>query len=468
MSEGAYFDQFVDRDFSGFGAHDAEELANLQKALSSGSPGRGGSPAGTGSPLRVESLEATLKTVTFKLENIKFWRAVPKKRAYNIAEEYNVLSSYGADSSPFFIEGGTARAEDAYYERKWGIVKYLGSLRVITHPMLLVRAAHGNQLAREILNGTTWTLGRMEPALFSASSSINSLQFDGLQKQIEDNATAAHIIDLRGGPITEEVVELSSQTVADNYGQMQVIFGGTRALSDLAKSVYPKERVNLPAPQDGVLGTPVTHFASQNGLVRLEPDVFLRPGGAPPTGAISGAPAAPAAPTSASAVGASLWTATPAIYYSVSAVGEDGAESLVTAVVAPVAIADAAHFVNLTITRVVGTISAYSYRIYRGTVADTTTHRFMIEVADATPGLVGAATQVVADKNYDLPGTSKAFGCFLDPEQGMAFKQLAPLMKLNLATLGASLRFMVLLYGVLVVYSPNKQILIKNIGLYTP
>jgi hypothetical protein len=52
----------------------------------------------------------------------------------------------------------------------------------------------------------------------------------------------------------------------------------------------------------------------------------------------------------------------------------------------------------------------------------------------------------------------------MNPTQVMAFKQLAPLMKLPLATISAAIRFMVLLYGVPILYANRKGLLIKNVG----
>ena len=109
------------------------------------------------------------------------------------------------------------------------------------------------------------------------------------------------------------------------------------------------------------------------------------------------------------------------------------------------------------ITNSVGDVAATAYKLYRGATAATV--KYFITVA-ATAG----ATTTVVDLNADIPGTSKAYGVMLDEEQGLSFKQLAPLMKMDLATVAASYRFMILLYGTLAVYSPSKQVLIKNIG----
>jgi hypothetical protein len=57
-----------------------------------------------------------------------------------------------------------------------------------------------------------------------------------------------------------------------------------------------------------------------------------------------------------------------------------------------------------------------------------------------------------------------AFGLYMDGEQGMMFKQLAPLLKMPLAQIDTSMRWAILLYGVLQVYQPQKCVLLINVG----
>jgi hypothetical protein len=487
-----YGNQDVTMENAYFGAGSGEQMELLHKALSTGTdgapaavPGSVDSPAGA---LRVESLESTLKTTTFRMEHIKFWRAIAKKRAFSTVEEYNVLSDYGSDASAFFDEGGLPREEDATYERKYQVVKFLGVTKIITQPLLLVRAAHGDVLARETINGTMWILERLEKALFFGNAIINSLQFNGIAAQVIPQSnfdqvrnaagtttlslyggggTDLNVIDLRGGPMTEETLEEASQRIADFYGRMQCLFMGTRALSDLAKTFFPKERIHLPAPTDGVVGTPLTHFASQNGYIRLEPDVFIRPGGAIPVKILATAPAAPtnfAVAASAGVVPGSEMEAND-YDYAVTAVnkgGEEGAAAYVTGVT----LADAGSVGDAAVMQWDRAVAAVSYKLYRR-VASTGAYALMLEVPDLKSPIGVDAKIYFDDLNRWLPGTSMAFGMYMDAEQGMAFKQLAPLMKVNLATLSAAIRFMILLYGVPEVYSPTKQIIFKNIGPLT-
>jgi len=68
----------------GFGAATQADVDSLNKALLAGQAITGpGGTAGDGFALRVESLERTLKNTTYRMEHIRFWKAIPKLPAYN-------------------------------------------------------------------------------------------------------------------------------------------------------------------------------------------------------------------------------------------------------------------------------------------------------------------------------------------------------------------------------------------------
>ena len=64
-------------DVGGFGIAKggADEVDALNKALSAGFDNP---PTTGGGALRVESLEATLRVVTFSQQNLRLWRGIPK------------------------------------------------------------------------------------------------------------------------------------------------------------------------------------------------------------------------------------------------------------------------------------------------------------------------------------------------------------------------------------------------------
>jgi hypothetical protein len=114
----------------GFGATTAADVSDLRKALTAGqdlnSPGVS---AGTGFPLRVESLEKTLKVVTYKMDDVKLWKSLTKLPAFNTVEEYNRLREYGSGNAAFISEGDLPTSDDSTYSREYTVIKYLGTTR---------------------------------------------------------------------------------------------------------------------------------------------------------------------------------------------------------------------------------------------------------------------------------------------------------------------------------------------------
>ena len=83
--------------------------------------------------------------------------------------------------------------------------------------------------------------------------------------------------------------------------------------------------------------------------------------------------------------------------------------------------------------------------------------------AQLTTGYDGGAAGAVRDRNRFLPGTNQAMLVQSDTDV-YSFKQLAPLMKMDLATLAPSTRFMILMYGTPMLYAPKKMVRYINIG----
>jgi hypothetical protein len=272
---------------AGFGGGmlgDASMLDDLNKAISAGYDVSNQTGGGA---LRPQSLESTLKVLTYQDQHVKLWKKISKLPAYSTVEEWNQLNSYGADSGAFFQEGGLPREEDTQYTRMTSLIKFIGNTRVVTHPMSLVRSAHGDVLALEARNGTLWIMRAVERSLFFANSRYSSLQWDGFKAQVE---AGGNIIDAQGMPISEAMLETAAQIIAQNFGMLTDVFLSTAAMANIAKSFFPRERVNLPAPEKGVIGVPITHFSSQNGVFQFNPDVFIQEGQAPLATANVGAP----------------------------------------------------------------------------------------------------------------------------------------------------------------------------------
>ena len=74
-----------DASLEGMGLQSPQYVDNLNKALNAGQSVNppGSIVAGDGFALRVESLERTLKVLTFKADAIKLWKSIPKTPSFN-------------------------------------------------------------------------------------------------------------------------------------------------------------------------------------------------------------------------------------------------------------------------------------------------------------------------------------------------------------------------------------------------
>ena len=452
----------------GFGVGTQADVDSLNKALSAGNDiNNPGASAGEGFPLRVESLESTLKHTTFRMEHIRLWKSIPKLQAYNTVEEYNIVREYGSDEEAWIAEGGLPKSEDTTYERAYAKVKYLGVTRQVTHVMSLIKPAHGNVIAQETVSGTMYLLRRLEKALFSGDSALSDLQFDGFSKLIQSGAPA-NVIDLRGAPLDEDVLQDAALTVMDapNYGVPSHLHVGPKVVADLAKSFFPKERYDLfKKDANGNVGLNLGGFTSVAGDVKFEPNVFISDEGPLPVSATGDAALRPAThtnstgsttpPNAASQFGAD--DAGDYLYYVVASNNSGRAAPVqVDGALITVAAGDQVSF-GVT-PGAANSPAVLWWELYR-TAKDGTDARRIRKI----PNVAGAGETTIIDRNEDLPFTSEGF-MFQQNIENMSFKQLAPFVKIPLATVDTSIRFMMLLYGVPVLYTPQKNVLFKNIG----
>lgn len=454
--------------FGGFGQGSAQEVEELNKALTAGyGSGRGSG----GGALRVESLEATLRVLTFNQAHVKFWRDIPKLPAFSTVEEYTVQTSYGGETGMFTREGELPQVQDSAYDRRSALVKFVGTQREVTHPMMLVRPAHGNVIALETQNGAIWLMERLERALFFGRSDTIVESFDGIDKQISDDPVAnnLNVIDLRGGALTEDKIEEATNIIVEGYGVATDLYLSPRAMSDMTKQFFPKQHIGIPSAVNGTIGMSIGKIQTQAGLINLKPDIFLRSGKnngvkrAPTSSTAIRAPVTPTgvvAAAASSATGSQFTTADVGTFqYKVSAINRFGESA---AVQEPGGIVVASgDGIDLTITNGSDTADATTgYRIYRSLVNGAAGSEQLIR---EVPRGGGAATTVIRDLNADLPNTSRAYLIQMNL-QTLAVKQLAPMMKIPLATLAASIRWMQLIYLTPIVYQPRKIICFKNVA----
>ncbi len=465
----------------GFGAMSSENVDALNKALGAGDiTGRETADLQTagGAPLKVESLEKTLKHLTFRESDIALWKNLPKKPAYNTVEEFNQQLSYGQDRGGFNAEGELPEEEDSIFERKAQLVKYLGVTKSVTHQMTLVNTMIGNIMEKTIKDGTLWILRKLNQSLYFGNEKLNKLEFNGFLAQQEQSDSWANyneymnsenVIDLRGKQLSESAIEDGANAIVENFGLATQIYAAPAVLSNFVKNFYGNKFImpNTQALTNGIMGQRVQQFESQFGPIGLNQDIFFKKQPAKAKTAAKTSDKAATAPTvTATAVASatnSKFVAADAgnYYYAVSAINRYG-ESALTAVEEAVAVVSGGA-VDLAITAASSTYPATAWRIYRSKDGQTFYPIMTVSVADATTGWDGAEGGKVRDLNRFVPNCDQAMLVQFDNEV-IEFAQLAPLMKMDLAQLSPAYRFMILLYGTPLLYAPKKMVRIINIG----
>lgn len=447
----------------GFGSASAEEVYNLQKALRSGQDRNAPSTVvpGDGFTLKPESLDRTLKNVTYKSEHIVAWKTWNKKAAYNTVEEYSRLRDYGNGVAAFIDEGELPSEDDATYSREFDVIKYMGTTRRVTHVMQTVRSHIGSVVAQETVNGTLWLLRQVEKALFYGDANLVSQEFNGLFPLIRDNAAAANIIDLRGKGLNQDVVEEGAHIVrsSPNYGMATDLYMSDGAYSDFARLFYPTQRSDIPNTPDGMVGFTVNGMRTQAGPIRFRPDVFIEPGRVPNAAGVGDVAKRPGAPTlgtpTAAADSNPLFIASDVgdYIYKVAARNRFGISTPVATAAVTVAAGD-----KVTITIADGSPVASCYIIFR-----TEKNGAAATAVEITQVKRTGATTTYVDRNENLPSCSSA-ALIQGNEENLVIKQLAPFTRIPLATIDTSMRWSQILYLALTLHSPNKNILFKNVG----
>ena len=440
----------------------------------------------SGAPLKVESLEKTLKHLTFRESDIRLWKDLPKKAAYNTVEEYNQQTSYGANRGGWNREGELPEEEDSIFVRRAQLVKYLGVTKSVTHQMTLVNTTVGSIMERTIKDGTMWILRTLNQGLYFGNEKLVPEQFNGfLAQQQESGAWSSfdaymgsqNVVDLRGGILSEDAIEDGANTIVENYGMGTQIYGAPSVLSNFVKNFYGNKFIqpNTPALSNGIMGQRVQAFDSQFGQIRLNHDIFFKKLPSKNSQSAATSQKAPAKPVWDTADAVTVQNA-PAlskfktadagnVYYAVSAINRFGESQLAIYETAAAVVAGCA--IDLKFAAGVGTNAATAFRIYRTKVGATATGEFYplfeVSVSEQTAGYDGASAGLIRDLNHFLPDCDQAMLVQFDNEV-VEFAQLAPLMKMDLAVLSPAFRFMVLLYGTPFLYAPKKMVRFINIG----
>ena len=484
------------------GFESPDKIYELAKAMSAGETTGQGlvGQLTSGAALKTESLDAMLKVLTSTDKHIVLHKILPKQEAYNTVEEFNQLVDYGLNIGIFNKEGETPQFTDSIYRRESVLIKYTGVSGEVTHPFTLVRLGSGvgNALAQEVKNKTQFLIRALDKAYPVGDSRLVSDEFDGIFKQHYTGVTglatptAANltkyfndscVIDARGYILNDKMVEDAAHAVVnDNFGMVSCIIGPPIVFSNYVSQFHESKRIVVGQPGGTVgatMGQSVNAIETQFGSIGVISDIFFDYKTSKMYNEAATSAKAPAAPVAAGLLtnnvtdtDTSFTDSAGNYWYGVTAKNRYG-ESALTLFDTAVQAIGAIEACDLTFTHTDGAYAAECFVIYRTekSPAAYTTAKFYpifsVTRSDFGTGYDGAAAGSVRDKNRFMANTHSAI--VLDNSLDVwALKQLAPVMRMDLARTSPSFRFMILAYLTLVLFAPKKITRIVNIGSTVP
>lgn len=489
-------------DLAAFGG--AGNVADVLKAMEAGlqTGMQYNDQINNGGGLKVESLDAYIKVLANRLNQLVVYNEMPKQRIENTVHQYNQLYKYGEEIGIFNLEGETPEETDTQYIRKSIISKFMGVTGQVTDPAMLAKLAGGmNMYTREVQNKTTLLLTLIDTRLTDADSTCTAEQFDGIFRQHMMGVAATDrgstegmsteqildayygsqaVIDAQNGILTDTLVEDAADRVVNVYnGYIDRIVSAPVVFNNYVKKFHESKRVVVGMSNSVVgatMGQSVNDIMTQFGKVAVKTDKFFdvrRPIKASATASSPKAPGIPVASGTKPAVVADTKTNfvlhAGSYGYLVTAKNRYGESAPLSLTDTALAVA-ANQSVDLQFTAPVG--GAYAptcYVIYRTkkvtALTDTTEYYpiFTIPASMLTAGYDGADAGKVRDRNRIIAGTKSAL-IYYNDSQINEYLQFGDTRKLDFAITAPSRRFAILNYGTPCLYQPAKICRIINIG----
>jgi hypothetical protein len=463
------------------GAVSTGEMSELKKALEIGY----GTDAATftgGRALQVQSLDKTMQAVIQANDDFTLFNDLSKPKLDATVDEWTEQSGIGG------ILGGSTNTETGVipesmgqYDRRVGLVKYLGDRRSVS----LVANLTNNIVDAEGVehaNGALKLLSDANYLCYAGDSAVIPTEFDGVPAQLRAAVTGGrvdpqHVKNMKAQPFNSITPIAEGAAFIRGYGN----FGRTTHLympmmvqSDLDVSLDPAFRVSLSGRGDDItLGAPVSRIRTTQGIIECKQDIFIPqdermlapfhlrgPVYAAMASSLVGLQPATVTPGSPGSDAASDFGTPHAgnYYYAVAGINAKG-ES-VPVVSAQVAMA-AGQKVAITIASSVGG-QELGYAIYRGRKNGTNA---LADMRLVTRVPRAGATTVWTDLNYRIPGTTFVLGLDMRRENtAILWRQLLPMFKFKLfPTDSAVLPWAQLLFGYLRISKLRHHIIYDNV-----
>lgn len=454
-----------------------------------------------GGGLKVESLDAVIKVLSNRMDQLVFLNEIPKQKIRNTVHAYNQLFKYGEDIGIFNAEGETPTETDSLYRRKSAVTRFMGVTGQVTHPALIAEYAGGmNMYTKEVENKTIKLSTIMDEKIITADSSCVPDEFDGVfrlhvlgvnevdgattegltSEQLLDNYfNNPAVIDAQGKVLSDNLCEDAANVVVNTYnGEVDRIISNPSVFSNYVKTYHEAKRVIVGyggSVAGATMGQSVNDIETQFGRIKIRNDKFFDMRKSIGLSKRATSPRAPMAPvktaeaTVVTDVKTNFGNHAGTYGYAVTAKNRYG-ESAPVALTSTALAVSATQSVDLQFTAGPGgAYEATCFVIYR-TEANTPLNNtakyyplFEVSVGMLTAGYDGAAAGLVRDRNRIIAGTKSALVYYND-SQINEYLQFQDTVKMDFAVTSPSKRFAILNYGCPVLYQPAKIVRIVNIG----
>lgn len=174
-----------------------------------------------GSALRMEELSSQVSLLTFSEADLDFFNLVPREKAQTTVVQYTVQTDHGGSGPQRFVsEVDISNVTDPHLRKKSARMKFLSDTK---------RQSIANQIAGTLIDPTRlltedaiiniaktieWAAFYGDADLSADPEQGSGLQFDGLSKLIDPD----NVLDVRGGALTEGLINQASTIVGKGYG----------------------------------------------------------------------------------------------------------------------------------------------------------------------------------------------------------------------------------------------------------
>lgn len=474
MDEFLMFGELANGDGAYGGTGTMKEVQELAKALEVGYAMGSTDQTGLGA-FRLESIDPTVKWLTLQESSPAFWRAIRKGKAKSTVEEFATFNDIGGAN--FYAEGGIPDEYDEDIRREIEQVKYIGTLGRIPFVATLVNSVANNEATITKAKALA-IMKTADTKLFYGDSSRNPLEWNGYYKQFKTRAKylSQNTIDLRGKRLTPEILNQTARIIQDNYGNPNNLSAwmSPQAFEDYTNELIKSRTFMVGSAEARNFIANAKDFEIGNGKGKINTDIFLKYKGQQyterehPKTNIAGtvfaatnskAPATLSSGTASISVDSDSATLLTAATYDYAFVPLNkygaGAAFEVKGVV--VAFSKRCTF-TLADNGSPSGQEAIAFDVYRKVATSTaiTDYKYLTSFA--------LADTTKIDNGEWVPGATNSFVWDWDFDQVLDFKQLLPMVKMNLAVVDDSKRWLQKLYGVPILLNANKMVFLKNIG----